>query len=291
MARGRSIDKDTVAEMARLRGEGLSLKAISAAMGIDPRRVSEHLVSGGVRIKSKLIPSAELQQRREEGMLLREISKLYNISITVIKERTKPPTNPIKRSYNPRQASEEEREAIRQLRLTNLSCAEISKKTGRSLSLVKEVCVGIKIERKNIKNQTMLLGAENRERILPLRAEGKSIEQIAGELSLAVSTVKKHLREAKMSCFDPKPPTIRAAPKTDQVKKAFIRTAIGIAVGAKTKVSVPEHVTRMKFSLMMSRGFTEAEALAQAMNFYARGKVTAADDDYQPRKLVIRRRR
>jgi DNA-directed RNA polymerase specialized sigma24 family protein len=290
MARGRSIDKDTVAEMARLRGEGLSLKQIAAIVGVDPRRVSEHLVIQGIRIKSKLISSEELQRKRDEGMFLREISKLYNISISVIKERTKPPTTPIKRRYNPKQASEEEREAIRQLRLTNLSCSEISKKTGRSLSLVKEICVGIKIERKSLKTQTMLLGAENREKILPLRAEGKSIEKIASELSLAVSTVKKHLRRANMSSFDPRPSIKPAAPKTDQVKKAFIHTAIGIAIGAKTRVSVPDHVRRMRDSLMLSRGFTEAEAMSQAMNFYARGKVTAADDDYQPRKLVIRRR-
>ena len=238
-------------------------------------------------------------------MFLHEISKLYGISISVIKERTKPPKVPNRNRYNPKQASEEEREAIRQLRLTNLSCSEISKRTGRSISLVKEICVGIKIERKNLKTELALLGAENREKVLSLRAEGKTIEYIAGELSLAVSTVKNHLRDAGLPGFDtkknirpdslvswPKLKTSKksAAPKVNQVKKAFIHSAIGIAVGSKARLSIPDHVRRMRDSLVMSRGYTEDKALAQAMNFYARGKVTPADDDYQPRKLVIRRR-
>ena len=127
--------------------------------------------------------------------------------------------------------------------------------------------------------------------------QGKEADGIIGDFVLrndrieAVISGNLPLRRANMSSFDPKPSVKHAAPKTDQVKKAFINSAIGIAVGAKTKLSIPDHVRRMRDSLVMSRGYTESEALAQAMNFYARGKVTSRDDDYQPRKIVIRRRR
>jgi hypothetical protein len=113
------------------------------------------------------------------------------------------------------------------------------------------------------------------------RRDGVSMRAIAREFNRSLCVVKKACAQINE----------QNKKKKDDVKKAFISAVVSVAVSRKSvKLQVPEHVTRMKLSLMMTRGFSESEALAQAMNHYARGKVTAADDDYQPRKLVIRRR-
>ena len=227
MARGHPISKDVVNQIVKMVGEGASIRSISDAMGIDARRVRERLKTKVKVEKVKTPLEDELQKRRDEGMLLREIADLYNIKYYTVKRLTKQPQ--IKApSRHPCYTPHEEMELIRKRRREGSAMRAIAREFNRSMCVVKRACSEINDENKK---------------------------------------------------------------KKDDVKKAFISAVVSVAVSRKSvKLQVPEHVTRMKLSLMMTRGFSESEALAQAMNHYARGKVTPADDDYQPRKMVIRRR-
>lgn len=228
MARGVPISKDVVNQMVKMAGEGASIRSISDALGVDVRRVGEQLKSNGKAKKVNSVSGKDLQKKRDEGMLLREIADLYDIPYHTVKRLTCPPVIKPERRH-PLYTPHAEMESMRERRRKGLSMRAIASEFNRSICVVKKACAEIN--------------------------EGN----------------KK---------------------KKDNVKKAFISAAVSVVASRKNvKLQVPEHVTRMKLSLMMTRGFSESEALAQAMNHYARGKVTAADDDYQPRRIVVRRKR
>lgn len=124
---------------------------------------------------------------------------------------------------------------------------------------------------------------EEMDSMLQRRREGFSLVSISKEFNRSLPVVRKACHSIESAA---------QAKRRDRLKRAFILGAVNVAVTrTREKLQVPEHVTRMKLSLMMSRGFSESEALAQAMSFYAHGKVTAADDDYQPRNPMVARKR
>jgi transposase len=127
-------------------------------------------------------------------------------------------------------------------------------------------------------------------KIYKMKMSGKSMREIASTMGVNFSTIEYHLNKMKQKKTAEVKESPKPEPKKDIVRDEFIAMAVNAAVvRSKVKLHTPDCVTRMKLSLM-SRGFNEMNALSQAMNFYARGKVTSADDDYQPRKLVMRRR-
>lgn len=127
-------------------------------------------------------------------------------------------------------------------------------------------------------------------KIYKMKMSGKSMREIAMIMGVNFSTIEYHLNKMKQKNTPRVEEPPKPEPKKDVVRDEFISMAINAAiVRSKVKLHTPDYVTRMKLSLM-SRGFNEVNALSQAMSFYSRGKVTSADDDYQPRKIVIRRR-
>lgn len=218
----------------------------------------------GVPIINDVIDT--MVRMRGEGASIKQISEAVGIDARRVRERLKAAANKEAMKFP---SSEE----LQNKREDGMTIADISSLYGISYYVVRR----------------MTKPPQNKLRIPKVEIEVMRKRRLAGSSIRAISREFKRspllVKEACASIIKDN------KKKKDSVKKDFISAVVNVAVHrAKTKLQVPDHVNRMKLSLMMTRGFSEEAAMAQAMNHYARGKVTAADDDYQPRKLVIRRR-
>lgn len=262
MPSGYPVDTSFLEEAVRLKGEGLSYAAISRIVGVDRRVVGKYIKK----------------------------SDTMGLNKPKTKEARKYQPKP-----HPLYSSQEERNAICQRRISGLSVSKIAKEFNRSEKMVVNTCRSIPPDQLKRLKDTLKITDSDKLRIYKMRSSGKSVNYISSFMNVSNSTIEYHLKMMKDKTKSFVSESQKSSPITgenDNVREEFIAGTIKLAIGnVKSNLHVPEHVTRMKLSLMMSRGFSEVDALAQAMSFYSRGKVTSADDDYAPRKLVIRRKK
>ena len=293
MSAGRPIDLSFLEEAIKLRGEGLTFVEISKIVGVDSRLVGKYVKKGVVVKKRELPTSKEMQAMRDRGMFIREIAAHFSISPTTVKKNTTAPEEQAKVRSHPLYASREDREAIRQRRIAGATIKDIAVEFNRSTDMVTRTCNSASLDEVKDKDSRIKINDSNKFKIKMMMDSGKTLTDIAEHLNISRGTIKSYLSRAKKQSTvndQTQHPAIKPM-KNDPVRESFIAGAVNTAIGnAKAKLQIPEHVMRMKLSLMMARGFSESDALAQAMSFYSRGKVTAADDDYQPRRIAIRKR-
>lgn len=286
MPAGYQADLSFLAEARKLRGEGLSFSEISKIVGVDRRIIGKHLAKD---MKKRELPNSKaMQAMRDKGMFVREIAAHFSVSPTTVKAHT---TAPKGVKSHPLYATRKEREAIRKRKESGATIKEIAAEFNRSTDMVRRTCISEDVAEGH--DSRIKINDSHKHKIKMMRDSGKTLTDIANHLNISQATIKSYLSRArKQEAINEGTyhPAIKPM-KNDPVRDSFIAGAVNIAIGnSKAKLQIPEHVMRMKLSLMMARGFSESDALAQAMNFYSRGKVTAADDDYQPRRPIIRRR-
>lgn len=216
----------------------------------------------------------EMIKLKGEGASIRSISEIVGIDQRRVREKLNAVSVKDETKANLSDEFQKRREE-------GMFIREIAELYGVSYDVVKSRTKPPK-DRYKLRRHPLYTTKEDMESMLQRRREGLSLVAICKEFNRSLPVVRKACASIESAA---------QAKRRDKIKRAFVLGAVNVAVSrTRAKLQVPEHVTRMKLSLMMTRGFSEESALAQAMNHYARGKVTAADDDYQPRKLVIRRK-
>ena len=111
--------------------------------------------------------------------------------------------------------------------------------------------------------------------IVRMTAEGVAVLDIAEALKISERSVCKYRSEWRERIgFRPR---LTVTVKTAGTGGSVLAVLVPAAPLPKIALRVPEHVQRMRLSLT-ARGMSDAEALAQACRFYARGKVTGSAD-------------
>lgn len=172
---------------------------------------------------------------------------------------------------NQRDVTAQEREAIRRRYNSGFPVRQIAAEFNRCESAVWNACKGL---RRIAAGRGVPVTASVQRVILAMRAGGSSLAEVADALNLSERSVSKWSNPDRV----PNVKSLTATVKTAGTGGSVLAAPVPAAQSIKISLRVPEHVMRMVRSLT-ARGVSEAEAVSQAMRFYARDKAGSAVED------------
>ena len=164
-----------------------------------------------------------------------------------------------------------EARAMLEMRASGATVPAIMARFGRSAATVWKSVRGV-----NPKRRGMSISPAFIAEIARMTAEGMPVLGIAAALKISERSVCKYRSECREHISIK--PRLTVTVKTAGTGRSVLADPVPAAPLPKIGIRIPEHAQRMRLSLM-ARGMSDAEALAQAMRFYARDKAGSAVAD------------